>query len=57
MTKPEWEMHVPAFRLAVVDGGCTYGRHRAKVWHDNEMFLASIIGTGESKIIIKVTIM
>ena len=39
MTKPEWEMHVPAFRRAVVDGGCTYGRHRAKVWHDNEMFL------------------
>ena len=39
MTKPEWEMHVPALKRAVVDGGCTNGLQRAKVWHDNERFL------------------
>ena len=39
MTKPEWEKHVPALKRAVVDGGCTYGRQHAKVWHDNERFL------------------
>ena len=39
MTKSEWEMHVPALKRAVVDGGCTNGRKRAKVWHDNERFL------------------
>ena len=39
MTKAEWEMQVPALKLAVIDGGCTSGGQRAKVWHDNERFL------------------
>ena len=39
MLKSEWEKHVPTLKRAVVDGGCTNARQRAKVWHDNERFL------------------
>ena len=39
MTNAEWEMQVPVLKRAVIDGGCTNGGQRAKVWHDSERFL------------------
>ena len=39
MTKPEWEMQVPALKRAVVDAGYHTRGKRARVWHDNEKFL------------------
>ena len=39
MTKPEWEMQVPALKGAVDDAGCHNGGQCAQIWHDNERFL------------------